>query len=80
MFGLGGFDSRDIESEMMGKLRAIAAIEPIKGDAVFVTDFVCRVDGQRANSGLILAIPVLFQIGPSREFSLVNSKSFASVA
>jgi hypothetical protein len=45
MFGLGGFDSRDIESEMMRKLRAIAAIEPIKGDAVFVADFVCRVDG-----------------------------------
>ena len=45
MFALGGCDSRDIESEMMGKLRAIAAIEPIKGDAVFVADFVCRVDG-----------------------------------
>jgi hypothetical protein len=45
MFGLGGFDSRDIESEVMGKLRAIAAIEPIKADAVFVADFVRRVDG-----------------------------------
>ena len=44
MFGFDGFDSRDIESEMMGKLRAIAAIEPIKGDAVFVADFVCCVD------------------------------------
>ena len=41
----GGFDSRDIESEMMGKLRAIAPVEPIKADAVFVADFVCCVDG-----------------------------------
>jgi hypothetical protein len=41
----GGFDSRDIDSEMMGKPRAIAAIEPIKGDTVFVADSVGRVDG-----------------------------------
>jgi len=45
MLGLGGFDSRDIDSEMMGKLRAIAAIEPIKGDTVFVADSVGRLDG-----------------------------------
>jgi len=45
MLGSGGFDSRDIDSELMRKPRAIAAIEPIKGDAVFVTDSVGRVDG-----------------------------------
>jgi hypothetical protein len=45
MLGFGGFDSRDIESEMMGKPRAIAAIEPIKGDAVFVADSVGCLDG-----------------------------------
>jgi hypothetical protein len=43
--GVGGFDSRDIDSEMMGKPRAIAPIEPIKGDTVFVADSVGRVDG-----------------------------------
>ena len=80
MSGLGSFDARDFDREMMGESRSIVAIEPIKGDAVFVTDFVCRVDGQRANSGLILAIPVLFQIGPSRELSLIDPESFASVA
>jgi hypothetical protein len=45
MLGLGGFDPRDIDSEMMGKVRAIAAIEPIKSDTVFVADSVRRVDG-----------------------------------
>jgi hypothetical protein len=29
MLGFAGFDSRDIDSEMMGKLRAIAAKKPI---------------------------------------------------
>jgi hypothetical protein len=45
MSGLGGFDSRDLDREMMGKLRAIAAIEPIKGETVFVTDSESRIDG-----------------------------------
>jgi hypothetical protein len=45
MSGLGGFDMRDLDSEMIGKLRAIAAIEPIKGDTVFVADSESRVDG-----------------------------------
>ena len=43
--GVGCFDSRDINSQMMGKPRAIAAIEPIKGDTVFVAESVGRVDG-----------------------------------
>ena len=64
----------------MGKARAIAAIEPIKGDTVFVADSVGRVDGKRPSSGLILGISVLFQIGASREFCLINSKSLTSVA
>jgi hypothetical protein len=45
MSGLGGFDLRDIDSQAMGKGRAIATKEPIKGDAVFVADSVSRVDG-----------------------------------
>jgi hypothetical protein len=45
MLGIGGFDSRDNDSEMMGKPRAIAAVEPIKGDTVFVADPVGRVYG-----------------------------------
>ena len=64
----------------MGKARAIAAIEPIKGDTVFVTDSVSRIDSKRPSSGLILAISVLFQTGASCELCLTNSKSLASVA
>jgi hypothetical protein len=45
MSGLGGFDLCDIDSQSMGKRRAIATKEPIKGDAVFVADSVSRVDG-----------------------------------
>jgi hypothetical protein len=45
MLALGGFDSRDIDSEMMGKHRTIAAIEPIKSDTVFVADSLGRFDG-----------------------------------
>ena len=45
MLRIGGFHSRDNDSEMMGKPRAIAAIEPIKGDTVFVADSVGRVYG-----------------------------------
>jgi hypothetical protein len=45
MLALGGFDPCDIDREMMGKLRAIAAKEPIKCDAVFVAKSVSRVDG-----------------------------------
>ena len=77
---VGSFNSCDIDSEMMGKPRAIAAIEPIKGDTVFVTDSVGRIDGKRPRSGLILAISILFQTGAPCEFCLTNSKSLASVA
>jgi hypothetical protein len=45
MSGLGGFDTRDLDSEMIGKPRPIAAIEPIKGETVFLTDSESRVDG-----------------------------------
>ena len=45
ILGLAGFDSRDLDSEFMGKRRAVAAIEPIKSDAVFVADSVGSVDG-----------------------------------
>ena len=45
MFGLGDFDSRNINSEMMGKLRAITTIKPIQSNTVFVADPVGSVDG-----------------------------------
>jgi hypothetical protein len=45
MLGFGGFDSRDIDSEMMGKSRAIAAIEPVQGDTELVADSLGRVNG-----------------------------------
>jgi hypothetical protein len=45
MLELGDFDARDLDSEMIGKPRAIAAIEPIKGEIVFVADPESRVDG-----------------------------------
>jgi hypothetical protein len=45
MFGVFSFDARDIDSKMMGQPRAIAAIEPIKGNTVFVADTVGGVDG-----------------------------------
>ena len=45
MLSIGGFDARDNDSKVMGKPRAIAAIEPIKGDTVFVANSVGRVYG-----------------------------------
>ena len=45
MLGFVGFDSRNVDSEMIGKSRAIAAIEPVQGDTVFVADLKSRVDG-----------------------------------
>ena len=45
MFGVCSFDTRDIDSKMMGQPRAIAAIEPIKGNTVFVADTMGGVDG-----------------------------------
>lgn len=45
MLASGGFDTRDIDSEMMRKRRAVTAIEPIQADAVFVADSLSRVDG-----------------------------------
>jgi hypothetical protein len=36
---------RDINSKMMRKLRAIATIEPIQGNTIFVTDPVGRFYG-----------------------------------
>jgi hypothetical protein len=65
---------------MIGKPRAIAAIEPIKGNTVFVADSVGRVDGQRPSSGLILVISVLGQISTHREFCLIKPEGLASVA
>jgi hypothetical protein len=44
MSGLGSLDSRDVDSETMGKRRSIAAIEPIKSDTVLVADTERRVD------------------------------------
>jgi len=80
MSGIGGFDLRDIDSQSMGKRRAISAIEPIKRDTVFVTDSLGRFDCQLPSSGFILAISVRFQIGACREFSLIGTESLASVA
>jgi hypothetical protein len=45
MSGFGSFNSRDLDSKLIGEHRAIATIEPIKSDTVFVADFVGRVDG-----------------------------------
>lgn len=42
--GLGSFNSGDVDSETMGKRRAIAAIEPIKSDTVLVAYTEGRVD------------------------------------
>jgi len=44
MLRIGGFDSRDNDSEMTGKPRAIAAIAN-KGDTVFVANYVGRIYG-----------------------------------
>ena len=65
---------------MIGKPRAIAAKEPIKGDTIFVADSVGRVDGKRPSPGLILVISVLFQVNAHREFCLIESEGLASVA
>ena len=80
MLGLGSFYSLDVDSETMGKRRAIAAIEPIKSDTGFVADSLGSFDGYWSSSGFILAISVLFQICAPREFSLINSESLACVA
>jgi hypothetical protein len=45
MSDLGSFDAGNLDSEMMGESRAIAAIEPIKRDAVFVADSLGCLDG-----------------------------------
>ena len=45
MLGLGSLYSLDVDRETMGKRRAIAAIEPIKRDAVFVADSLGCLDG-----------------------------------
>ena len=45
MLGLGSFYSLDVDSETMGKRRAIAAIEPIKGNAVLLADTEGGLDG-----------------------------------
>ena len=80
MLALGSFDSGDIDSEMVRKHRAIAAIEPIKSDTVLVADTEGRVDRKRPSSGLILAKSVRFQISTHREFFLIKSEGLASVA
>jgi hypothetical protein len=45
MFEVCSFDTRDIDRKMMGQPRAIAAIEPIKGNTVFVADAMGGSDG-----------------------------------
>jgi len=80
MLALGSFDSGDIDSEMVRKHRAIAAIEPIKSDTGFVADSLGSFDGYWSSSGFILAISVLFQICAPREFSLINSESLTDMA
>jgi len=44
MLALGGLDSHNVDNKFMGKRRAIPTIEPIKGNTVFVTDSVSRID------------------------------------
>ena len=68
---LGGLDARDLDCEMIRQSRAIAAIEPIKANTIFIADSVGGVDRERPNSGLVLAVSVRFQIGAHREFPLV---------
>ena len=80
MLGLGSLYSLDVDSETMGKRRAIAAIEPIKSDTVLVADTEGRVDRKRPSSGLILAKSVRLQISAHREFFLIKSEGLASVA
>ena len=54
-----GLDPRDLDREVVRKHRAVGAIEPIDGDAVFVTDLLGRVDGERSRSGFVSAISVV---------------------
>ena len=44
---------------MVRNHRAVGAIEPIEGDAVFVADLLRRADGQRSRSGFVLALSVV---------------------
>ena len=44
---LGGLAMCDLEREVVGNHRAVAAIGPVKGDAVFVSQIFGRHDGQR---------------------------------
>ena len=80
ILGLGGFDARDREGEMMGKHRPITAKEPIKCDAVFFANAQRCVYGQWASPRLILAISVWSQIDASCEFCPINAESLARVA
>jgi len=50
------------------KHRAVGAIEPIERDAVFVTDLLGRVDGERSRSGFVLALSVV----PAGELSAAS--------
>ena len=52
---LRGLDPRDLDREVVRKHRAVGAIEPIEGDAIFVTDLLGCVDGERSRSGFVLA-------------------------
>ena len=44
MLTLGGLDARNADNKFMGERRAISTIEPIKGDTVFIADFVSCID------------------------------------
>jgi hypothetical protein len=44
-------DPRDLDRAVVGKHRAVGAIEPIEGDAVFAADLLGRADGARSLCG-----------------------------
>ena len=48
--------SRDLDREAVRKHRAVGAIEPIEGDAVFAVDLLGRVDGERSRSDFVFAL------------------------
>ena len=58
-FLLRGLGRRDLDREVVRRHRAVGAIEPIESDAVFVTDLLGRVDGERSRSGFVLALSVV---------------------
>jgi len=80
MSALGTFNARYLDSEMMGKSRAIAAIEQIQADAVPVAVLKAALIVKRPNSCFVLAVSVGFPIGAHREFPLIQTERLACVA